>query len=69
MPGAIGTKEDDLKGVEFDNKIAEEKLFTGLTEQSVNSASDYTKSVIYKHTNPFPFMCLMLITKLDPGEE
>ncbi len=68
-PDLIGTEENALEAVECVNKEADGKLFTGLSKQSVNSASSYDKAVIYKHTTPWPFMLLMLITKMELGDE
>lgn len=68
-PDLIGTEETALEAVECVNKEADGKLFTGLSKQSVNSASSYDKAVIYKHTTPWPFMLLMLITKMELGDE
>lgn len=68
LPGKIGDSNFDLDDVVY-IKPEGTGLFTGHTTQSIKSSHDYDKSIVYEHSEPVPFTLLMMVLKIDLGQE
>lgn len=70
LPGKIGDTADALDDVVIDGDKPEGAgLYSGMSAQGINSISGFDKSVIYEHTEPTPFTLLLMILKLEIGQE